>query len=131
MNQQQENDLIASASLFIKTLTDIEGADRGMELWDRIADVIGSDIKGKIFFSLLTSNFGTIIINPIHATELKEVAIHKVSIVKCIRLYTGLGLKEAIAILNQILDGQSVKLSVDPKDTIRALNELRTYGIKA
>lgn len=131
MTQEQENDLISAATLFIKTLTDIEGPEHGMELWDRISEVINPNIKGKIFFSLLTNNFGTIVIYPIHPHELKEVQTHKVSIVKCIRAYTGLGLKEAIAILNQILDGQSVKLSVDPKDTIKALNELRTYGIKA
>lgn len=131
MTQQQENDLISAATLFIKTLTDIEGPEHGMELWDRIAQVIDPDIKGKIFFSLLTNSYGTIVIHPIHPNDLKEVQINKVSIIRCIRLYTGLGLKEGIGILNQILDGQCVKISVDPKDTIKALNELRTYGIKA
>lgn len=128
MNQQQENTLITAASLFVKTLTEIQGAERGMELWDRIAEVIDPNIKGKIFFSMLSNNFGTLVLY-VAADKVEEVKANKLAASRCLRNYADLSLQDSIFVLNDLLDGKCAKISVKPENTMTVINELRLYGI--
>lgn len=130
MNQEQENSLITSATLFIKTLTELQGPERGMELWDRIAEVIDPNIKGKIFFSLLTNNFGTLVFH-IPANKIDEVRANKLAAVRCLKNYAGFSLRESVDLINDLIAGKCVKISVNPQCTTQVLNELRLYGINA
>ena len=51
-DQQQE--LLNNGTALLRTITEIWGADIGMKMWDNIADTVGADFKGAVFFALMT-----------------------------------------------------------------------------
>jgi hypothetical protein len=61
-----------------------------MELWDTISSTLDPDVKGQIFFTMLTGEYGKRI-------TIRAVRPYtgKVALIKEIRNLTGLGLKEA------------------------------------
>jgi hypothetical protein len=61
-----------------------------MELWDTISSTLDPDVKGQIFFTMLTGEYGNKI-------TIRSIPAHagKVAIIKAVRELTGLGLKEA------------------------------------
>jgi hypothetical protein len=64
-----------------------------MELWDTIATTLDPDVKGQIFFSMLTGESGSRI--TIRDYDRAPQGGNKVAIIKAIREVTGLGLKDA------------------------------------
>lgn len=74
----------------MKTLTEIWGSDRGMELWEKISEALGNDIKGEIFFGMITGKYKSGSLN------IKTVSTnHYVMMIKQVKTATGFGLKEA------------------------------------
>lgn len=53
----EKQDVICSAVNFVRTLTDFYGAEEGQKLWDQIGTVLGKDIKGEMFFAMLTGSY--------------------------------------------------------------------------
>jgi hypothetical protein len=62
-----------------------------MKLWGQIASVLDPELKGAIFFALLTGESGS----RVTIRDYERNNTNKVSIIKAIRTVTGLGLKEA------------------------------------
>jgi hypothetical protein len=46
--------IVSDGIAFIRSITTAYGSETGMELWDTIANTLDPDVKGKIFFALLT-----------------------------------------------------------------------------
>lgn len=87
---EHKDEIIASGISFMRSITEAYGAETGMELWDTISSTLDPDVKGQIFFTMLTGEYG------------KRITIRavrpdtgKVALIKEIRNLTGLGLKEA------------------------------------
>lgn len=117
-----KEDIIRSGISFMQRITDAYGSDEGMKLWDTIASTLDPDIKGEIFFALLTGKFNSVV--TIHSFS----GTDRLTRIKAIRTVTGLGLKEAKD-LSDILDaGRTIKLDINPKQRIEALYELRGAG---
>lgn len=74
---------------FLESLTRHYGAERGMEVWEKMGEVLGPDIKGQVFFSMLTGESSNRV--RIQAGTCTEA----VAAIKAIRAGTGYGLKEA------------------------------------
>jgi ribosomal protein L7/L12 len=76
---------------FLESLTRHYGQEEGMRIWDGIGEVVGADVKGQIFFAMLTGETSN------RVGFLQGVAAHgyAVSCIKAIRGSTGMGLKEA------------------------------------
>lgn len=89
-NHKQE--VVQSGISFMRAITEAFGSDVGMQLWDTIATTLDPDVKGAIFFSLLTGEEGDAI--TIRGVTVNGAA-NKVALIKAIRVVTGLGLKEA------------------------------------
>ena len=83
--------IVASGINFMRNITEAYGAEDGMKLWSQIASVLDPDVKGQIFFALLTGESGS----RITIRDYERNNTNKVSIIKAIRTVTGLGLKEA------------------------------------
>ena len=88
---EHKDEIISSGIAFMRSITLAFGADTGMELWDTIARTLDPDVKGAIFFSMLTGESG----NRITIRDYERNGNNKVAIIKAIRGCTGLGLKEA------------------------------------
>lgn len=91
--QQDEKDLlIADGIMFMRTVTGIFGAEKGMEFWNTMADTIDPSLKQEIFMQMLVGNDGRRIW--FHCDN-RNRNISAVGVIKAIRTATGLGLKEA------------------------------------
>lgn len=127
--QNNYNQIISTSVLFIKAITEEFGAEKGMELWDRISEVIDPEIKGQIFFSMLTMQYGTIFLQSNNLDQI-QIQVNKIPIIKCLRNYTGMGLKEAKDCVDNLLLGKTQKIEVQPENTVKAMTELRILGLQ-
>lgn len=85
----QQEELISSGMDFMRTITEMYGPEKGMEMWDTISTAVHPDFKGAVFFTMLT---GT------HLGDVRLVNAdvqQYVEVIKVVRSYTGYGLKEA------------------------------------
>lgn len=90
---EHKDEIISSGIYFLRSITLAYGSETGMELWDTIATTLDPDIKGAIFFSMLTGESGSRI--TIRDYDRAPHGGNKVAIIKAIREVTGLGLKDA------------------------------------
>ncbi len=120
-----KTDIIQSGINFMRSITEAYGAEEGMKLWGTIADTLDPDVKGQIFFSMLTGEYNGII----NITG-RQPGANRVSLIKAIRNIDNrrLGLKEAKDMSDSLDSGKTIKLEVDPSVRIRALKELRDVG---
>ena len=59
LTPEQEASIIPAAVYFLRALTTSLGPEVGLHVWDQINATIGNDIKGKVFFAMLTGSVGT------------------------------------------------------------------------
>ena len=58
---EHKEDIIQSGINFMRVITEAYGTDEGMKLWDTIATTLDPDVKGQIFFAMLTGDYNGII----------------------------------------------------------------------
>jgi hypothetical protein len=120
---EHKEDIIQSGINFMRSITEAYGTDEGMKLWNAIADTLDKDVKGQIFFAMLTGDYnGVVSISSVQAGS------DRVWRVKAIRAVTGLGLKEAKDLSDNLDGGKTIKLNINPKKRNEALAELRNAG---
>lgn len=120
---EYKESIIQSGINFMRNITEAYGADEGMKLWDSISSTLDPDVKGQIFFAMLTGEYNGVITISSH-----KFGANRVSMIKAIRVVTGLGLKEAKDLSDDLSGGKSIKLNCDPKRRDLYLQELRNAG---
>jgi hypothetical protein len=117
--------IVSDGIAFIRSITTAYGSDTGMELWDTIADTLDPDIKGKIFFAMLTGTHAD------RVTMTGSVAgSNKIMCIKLIRQYTGMGLAESKHAYEEAGEyGIPTTLKVDPKQRRALIDDLRQNGM--
>ena len=120
---EHKEDIIQSGINFMRSITEAYGTDEGMKLWDAIATTLDPDVKGQIFFALLTGEYNGII-----SIASFQAGSDRVWRIKSIRSVTGLGLKEAKDLSDMLDVGKTIKLNINPKKRNEALAELRNAG---
>lgn len=137
LTKDQEEAIIPSALEFIRILTEQLGPDVGMTAWDQLITVFGSDIKGRVFFEMISSTgIGrnvTILPGPISGyTTGSGRTTQMINAIKLIRAHTGLGLKDSKDIVDQVAASDSRKIKImDPKHRADFIAEIRLYGFNA
>lgn len=122
--EEHKNTVISSGLQFMRSITEAYGAEQGMELWSQITDVLDPDIKGEIFFAMVTGSYNDVIyIKGI------ELAANAVTCIKEIRNWTGLGLKDAKDAYDRAKSGHGTRLTVKPTEYSRAVSALKNVGI--
>lgn len=128
LTPDQQEDMVIAGTEFMRTVTEIWGPDKGMEVWDGIANLIGADFKGAVFFTMLTG------------THLGDVRLTKASQnqyvenIKIVRAYTGYSLKEAKDACDRVRSGTNhvEKLPVmNKKQRKEFIQALRDCGCEA
>jgi len=122
---EHKEEIIQSGISFMRSITEAYGADEGMKLWDTIASTLDPDVKGQIFFAMLTGEYNNIVNITGH-----NPGADRVRMIKTIRSVDkrGLGLKEAKDMSDYLSNGQMIKLEIDPAVRGMALSELRKAG---
>jgi len=125
ISEEHMNAIVSDGIAFIRSITTAYGSETGMELWETIADTLDPDVKGKIFFALLTGTHED------RVTLSGAVAgTNKITCIKIIRQFTGLSLTEAKNAYESAGDfGQTVSLKVNPKYRREMIDELRQNGM--
>lgn len=118
-----KQDVIQSGINFMRSITEAYGTDEGMKLWDSITNTLDPDVKGQIFFSMLTGEFNGVI-----TISSCQPGSNRIAMIKAIRIVSGLGLKEAKDLNDLLISGKSIKVNCNPKLKNEALAELRSAG---
>jgi len=121
--EDHKESVIANGLHFMRSITEAYGVDEGMQLWDTIASTLDPDVKGQIFFAMITGTYNNRI-------TLKGVgaSTDRVARIKEIRNWTGLGLKEAKDLSDMVELGKPMSLTVRPQDYSVAVVGLRRVG---
>lgn len=108
---------------FLESLTRHYGAEKGMEVWEKMGEALGDEVKGKVFFSMLTGESSNRV--RIQAGTCTEA----VAAIKAIRAGTGYGLKEA----KDAWDLSKIKVvtldGIDRNEKSHMVRELRRLGM--
>lgn len=129
MKEDLKVQIISNGLHFIRSITEQYGPDQGMQLWERIAEVLDPNIKGEIFFAMITGEYNNrITLNP----NLVSPFANKVEMIKCIRTVDKrrLGLKEAKDMCDQLASGHRVTLECEPVKYHEAITALRVAGFQ-
>lgn len=125
VNKEAIDYVVSDGLRFLRSLTEMYGAEKGMAVWHELGHVLGDEIQGAIFFAMIAG------------TDHDKVSIRStnpgigaVSVIKCIRQYTGLGLKEAKDIWD-MSKVKMVKIDCQRKDQSNFARELRSLGCEA
>ena len=124
-SQEHEAAIISNGLHFLRSITECYGAEKGMELWEQITDVLDPEVKGQIFFAMITGEYNDrITLKGVMGTN------NAVACIKEVRNWTGLGLKEAKDTYDRLrnLGSQPEIIMVKPQEYAYAVSALRKVG---
>lgn len=128
MNENTMDQVVHDGITFLQSLTEHYGSDKGMEIWEGIGEVIGREVKGKIFFAMMTGQSTRRVKFTIDASSVNTP--NAVGCIKAIRAGTGLGLKEA----KDIYDASKTRVAEaecrDAEHGRTLAKELRGFGCR-
>ena len=119
---EHKADVIQCGLAFMRSITEAYGAEEGMKLWDAIASTLDPNVKAQIFFAMITGQYTNTIVIP------AQLQSNRVSVIKAIRSVTGLGLKDAKDLSDE-LTTKTIKLTVQPEHRLQAIRILKDSGI--
>mgnify|MGYP002634122131 CR=1 FL=1 len=134
LTKDQEASIIPAAVYFLRALTTSLGSEAGLHVWDQINATIGNDIKGKVFFAMLTGKIGAEIIlrGHRHSQTSANLAFDqlplKIEIIKAIRAVSGQGLYDAKQVADALLAGQEQRIQSESFE-LRDLNVKKLWAV--
>lgn len=123
IKEDKLDEVIFDGIRFLESLTRCYGPEKGMEVWEAMGKAVGDEIKGKVFFSMLTGESSN------RVRIQRGTCIQAVSAIKAIRMGTGLGLKDA----KDAYDLSAIKtvtLDTDHEEKREMVQTLRSIGMK-
>ncbi len=124
--EEHKTAVITNGLHFMRSITEAYGADEGLKLWETIAGTLDPDVKGQIFFAMITGEYNNrITVRGYH------MGSNKVALIKAVRAVDkrGPGLKEAKDLVDALeYNGQNQIIEVAPTEYARGVKELRNAG---
>lgn len=131
MNQTSDTleQVVYDGVKFLQSLTEHYGADRGMEIWESMGQILGKEVKGRVFFAMLTGETSGRVRFTIESAP-GSYNPNAVACIKAIRTATGFGLKEAKDLYDNSRN-KSVQLDcITPEHSRKLAKELRDLGCR-
>ena len=128
--KEHEPQLLQSGIHFMRSIAEAYGSEEGMRLWDTIASTLDPDIKAKIFIALLTGEYNDQLTLRLDLAKFDTV-VNRVEGIKTIRMATGLGLKEAKDIHDNLVMGKIEKITIDPATRTQNIGAFASVFIQA
>ena len=127
--QDHRDDIIHNGINFMRAITDAYGSDEGMRLWDTIASTLDPDVKGQIFFAMITGNVpGRIVITAVNNPH--SVTMNKIAMIKAVRAASGWGLKESKDAIDGLVDsGKPIHIECDAGTSSHHRRDLHAAGL--
>ena len=126
LDEAVRDTIVVSGLQFMRSITEAYGADHGMQLWDTISDTLGNNLKGEIFFRLLTGDGSTKITVLFSRSKPSNEFI---AYIKAVRSYTGWGLKEAKDFCDLTESGKQMSMPVKLEKRAQCIDELKKLGV--
>ena len=127
--EEYKTAIITDGMQFMRTITEAYGADEGLKLWDTIASTLDPEVKGQIFFAMITGEYNS----KLHVSVKPPAPgqpFNAIPAIKAIRTVTGYGLKEAKDMWDEMKDrGARITLTVSPDSLKRCRTELINGGL--
>ncbi len=121
---EQMDAIVVDGISFMRSITEIYGSEKGMEVWDKIVNTLDPEIKGNIFFAMLTGTHESRITLSGFYTNANKIAC-----IKIIRQYTGMSLTEAKNAY-ELSEFNPVSIKIDAKKRREVVEELRQSGMR-
>lgn len=120
---EHKSPIIGAGLHFMRAITEAYGADEGMRLWDNIASTLDPDLKGEIFFAMITGAYT----DRIHVSKIGH---DRVATIKAFRTFDKrrLGLKEAKDLSDLCQMGKVITLEIEPRNRVQIEKELLSIG---
>lgn len=111
---------------FLDSLTRHYGHEKGQEVWASMGEALGKEVRGKIFFAMVQGHqAGRLTFTADSAYEKHNT----VAVIRAIRNYTNLTLKEAKDIWDKSVTDTAIIKDIKPKSNVPLLaRELRDLG---
>lgn len=127
--EEHKTAIISNGLHFMRSITEAYGSEHGLELWEQITSVLDPDVKGQIFFAMITGTYND-------KVEIRGVNSNNnaVACIKEIRTWSGYGLKESKDIYDRLRNRDpfgTVRyeyIKVNHEDYHRAVSGLRNVG---
>lgn len=115
--------VIQTGLMFLKAITIAYGTEEGMKLWDAMNANLDPDVKGSIFFAMVTGTYeDSITLQRVRANA------NKIEIIKKIREVTGDGLKEAKDKADELFAGRKISLDIGTEDGFRRQDIIKEFN---
>ena len=117
--------VVSDGVRFLESITLHYGPEKGMQVWEAMGEAMGREVKGKVFFAMMTGTTS----GRVSVAAGTAITSNAVPVIKCIRNYTGMGLKEA----KDLWDASKLRLvdiSCRPDQRREFTRELRDLGCK-
>lgn len=130
--EDHKTSIISNGLHFMRAITEAYGSDKGLELWEQITSVLDPDVKGQIFFAMITGTYNDRIL--LKGVSNSPGAHNAVACIKEIRTWSGMGLKEAKDMYDRLRDRtwsstpSQEYIKVDHENYSKAVGALRSVG---
>jgi hypothetical protein len=125
LTEDNKAHLISNGLLFLRSITEAYGTDEGMRLWETISGAFDPELKGQIFFAMLTGEYHYEI-----RLQGANPSADKISMIKALRAAAGYGLKEAKETTEEVMSGREHRLKVKPEQRGQFIHDLRFAGFR-
>lgn len=129
--EEHKTAIISNGLHFMRSITEAYGAEKGMELWEQITGVLDPEVKGQIFFAMITGTYN----DKVELKGLKTSGTNNaVACIKEIRTWSGLGLKDSKDMYDRLRNRDPFGtphyeyLKVNHEDYHKAVAGLRNVG---
>jgi ribosomal protein L7/L12 len=113
----------------MSAITDAFGAEEGLEVWNKMAEHIGQEFHQRVFMAMLSGQTSCHV--RVIGKNVYEAGLF-IDLIKTIRKYTGLGLKEAKDIADGINNGATETIKImKSTDRRHFIEEIKKSGASA
>jgi ribosomal protein L7/L12 len=113
----------------MSAITDAFGAEEGLVVWDKMAEHIGQEFHQRVFMAMLSGQTSCHV--RVIGKNVYEAGLF-IDLIKTIRKYTGLGLKEAKDIADGINNGATETIKImKSTDRRHFIEEIKKSGASA
>ena len=134
LSDSTRDTIVLSGVQFMRSITEAYGAEKGMLVWDKITETMGNDIKGAIFFRLMTGDGEctmSVLASNTKTAKTGNSSGNFIEYIKTVRTFTGHGLKEAKEFCDKTEAGIASNLVIPFNKKIEFIRALNKVGVTA
>jgi|GEM_PF-5704703 len=115
---------------YLKLVVSELGEDAGMTAFKSLSDSFSPDLSSKVIIRILSRDFDDVITIPTTPNNIHLSSSTYIQLIRVVRTYTGMGLKEAKDICDTLRSGREIKLKIPTEMSAQFIDELEDVGIK-